>query len=1122
MKHKIAALLLAFTLLMPCATFAADITITGDGAYTVAGTAAGVGPAPFTEGELLYLPVAAVLEALGIDYSDNGKEILTAGARLRVGYDTVEKGSVTYVAKCAPVLRDGVIYADIALMQQLYNLTISQAADGLVSVQYNSAGAEITLSKEGVYTAGNPAVETNGPVPVYQDEILYLPVRSVLSALGFSVSENGNSVTGEGVVLRADDDLVTIGGKDYIAKRKPIISGGVLYADSQIIQSAYGVAVTEGKDGLITISYGNLGDATSDVGLQTDDSWYYELVKEEVPQELSDVEIIMNNVAKGLYDAYGNPHTFMDKMRPDGAFTDIDYKKDTGAEFMAVQHINRIADMCAMVYCPENEYYRDPEAMDAIVRATEYYLKHKYVSTNWWWNDIGIPQAWQDVVVFRPEGLGKYWDDIITYCQGVVGGGNGASSQPFVLNDPLAKNEHITRTYTGSGPGPGERIYVSMKELFYAGQSPEEQEQIMRDCMAGISMEMGFISTRAAYNKATVEGDTLSVQRDFSYHDHGTSFLPLAYGQHYLNTVGSTLQRFKGTSYRLTDEAVINMQDALLDGWRWYYYNGADETHFVQNAMGRGSTGASYTNQDYRIPVSTKNYITVIADTLIKEYGDVLDRKSELQDFVNYIAAPTLDNFEGNRYFWVSDYFSHRRKNWGFSVLVPSSRMYVQETFATQGAEGLFYEMGPQILLTHGDNNAYPGARDWNRLAGTTVEMNYYTLKPSEAASAPDSDLAGGSSDGMYGTAMVDFAGGLANGIRLKRSWFAFDNEVVCLGAGIQGQSVDVVSTTVEQSLAYGAIKTGTLSESKDLTEEGDAVRTDISGSTWALNGTIGYVLTGNETAYIENGLRSGDNARHDIATPKGSISEQNMFFLGIDHGISPEDGSYQYTILPETTEDELKAYVQNPKAEILSNTTELQAVWHNELKILQAAFYKPGSVETPEGLKLAVTQPCSIMVRLYDDGTYSIHASDPQQRVVRTSVTLSGAINANQIFEFKQGEKGWLAGKTMHYYSDQGFLDTETYNPNEGEQVEFEEAANLLAISVNGELLVGFNPYKHFYELETFDSAPDIKAKGNFSTWVMPTDYGVVIRVADPKNPTNETYYSLRYTVKEPVTVEE
>jgi len=701
--------------------------------------------------------------------------------------------------------------------------------------------------------------------------------------------------------------------------------------------------------------------------------------------------------------------------------------------------------------------------------------------------------------------------------------------------DEKNNTENLTRPYTGSGPGPAERMYVTMKELFWDDDStPEQQDQKLRDCMEGLSIEFSFVATHIHYNKTGYDGESLSIMADRSYHDHANCFMQNAYGFHFLSASMSTLQRFKGTSYRLSDEAVVGLQDMLLDGYKWVYYNGPgnNDLFYIKNSMGRGTTGAAYAHTDYHMLEARKWYLTVLADTLLKEYGEVLTRPEELQDWVNWLANPSEEDYEGNRYFWVSDYFSHHRKDWSFSFLIPSARMREQEYLTGEGARNLMYEAGYYTLLTDGNDNSYPSAHDLNRMSGITVEQNVPTLDPDagnvgrkvDSNGDPDSKLAGATSDGMYGFTMHEMIA-MAKHPKKFASYFCFDDEFVALGAGIQFLgNKDNAHTVLDQVLTKDVVKIGDETSSVDVTNEGEAERIELGSKKWVLNGNVGYILTGeNDPAYVETGIRRGNVVQDNPAATGYADTVKNITIVGIDHGKTIENGSYAYTILPNTTEEGIQAYMKNPKIDIVSNTQDVQAVWHKELKILQAAFFKNGTVSTPGGeLTLSVSQPTAVMVRLYDDGSYSVHASDIQHRTIRTQIEISGDVTASLGFNFTEHspgkENGWHAGKPMHYYSNEGdFKDVATYNPNLGENREIGVAADLLGVCINGQLMHSFNSYKHYYDIGTYDAVPEIKAKGNYETRVIHQNSSAVVKVTDPSNPTNEAIYTFVYTVKEP-----
>lgn len=1133
MKRRIAALLLAFVMLLPTAAFAAEVEISPAGSYTADGAEViSQGPLPYVDGDVLYVPVEATLSALGMKAKQTGNGVTAGDVTITAGSGTFTKDGAQLVSKTAPVLVNGVVYADASFMKLVFDVTVAQSGEeGIVKASYyQNKSAKVTISPEGQYTVGD--AETTGPIPFSEGDVLFVPVMSVLNALGIKAQQNGPDVFAENAQLSADNNKVYLGETCYVAKHAPRVVQGEIYAESQMMQTLFGIKIDKASDGTVTATYGSQGGAGGDEGLQTDDSWYYEMVDQSNPYEgLTDVEIIMKNITNSVYDFTGNPASILAKMRPDGAFTDINYFTYQSG-FPPGGHIDRIAALCRIAYTPQNKFYRDPEVINAIVKATDFWMKYKFVSTGWWYNTVSTPQSWQSVMITQPDCLDKYMDDIRFYCKGVKWGGNGDSSRPFVLHDP-ENSENLTRPYTGSGPGPAERMQVTMKELFWDDEStPEQKDQKLRECMEGLSIEFSFVSTRRYYNETGYEGETLSIQADRSYHDHAVCFMQNSYGFHFLSASMSTLQRFTGTSYRLSDEGVLGMQDMLLDGYKWVYYQGPgnNDLYYVKNSMGRGTTGAAYAHTDYHMLEARKYYLTVLGDILLKEYGDVLTRAEELQDWVNWLANPSTENFDGNRYFWVSDYLSHHRKDWNFSILVPSSRMRKQEHLGGQGDRNMMFGAGCYGLLTAGNDNSYPSANDFNRMPGITVEQKLDSLSPGMTypniegpeydGNDLDSSLAGGASDGMYGMAMFEFFG-MMNQPKKFASYFCFDDEVVALGADIQFKgNKNEIHTVLDQILTKGAVKYGDASSSVDVSNDGEAVRTDLDGATWVLNGDVGYVLNGeNDPAYVETGIRRGNVSQDNPADVGYEDTVKNITIVGIDHGKEIVDKSYAYTILPKTSEEEIMAYAADPKIDIVANTKAVQAVYHKELKIFQGAFFKGGSVTTPGGeLTVTVNQPVSVIIRQYDDGTYSVHAADPEQRTVRTQINISGAISTKLTFAFTEHEKGWYAGKTMHYYSKDGdFKDIEGYNPNLAVNREIGVAADLLAVCINGSLMGSFDNYKHYYAIGTYDAVPEIKAKGNYETRVIHRDNSAIVYVTDPANPVNEAIYTFKYNIREP-----
>ncbi|MBQ8526672.1 MAG: hypothetical protein IJ460_08160 [Clostridia bacterium] len=149
--------------------------------------------------------------------------------------------------------------------------------------------------------------------------------------------------------------------------------------------------------------------------------------------------------------------------------------------------------------------------------------------------------------------------------------------------------------------------------------------------------------------------------------------------------------------------------------------------------------------------------------------------------------------------------------------------------------------------------------------------------------------------------------------------------------------------------------------------------------------------LTAEEAAidnplWINGGERIGyyfpgdGNHTPDIKT---RVSDAGYFELWFNHGVNPSGGTYAYALLPNMTSAETAAYALNPKAEVLANTPEVQAVRHRELGITAIVFWQAGSFE-------GVTVDKPMIVMLKEAGNrLQLAVTDPTHKLDSGMVTI-------------------------------------------------------------------------------------------------------------------------------------
>jgi len=958
--------------------------------------------------------------------------------------------------------------------------------------------AEFTIQPDGAYLNESGEKLATSYQPYTEDGVLYLPVRPVLEQLGVTVNDQGSVLKAMDVTLTMGDQLMIQGDKQLVALRPPVERDGIMYVPSPVLQKLFGLVISQSKDGSIKI---RLGEAAQ---VEADDSWYYELVGEEEPDTRTDLEIIRDNINRALSSPNGDPTSILKKMRPDGSFDDIDYNNQDHTNWDVANHLTRIQSLCKMIYCPENPYYRDPEGMDAIARGIKYWFDKDFKSVNWWWNNVGVPSRLKIIDFFKPEGISDaHQARIYRLCWGGTGEENGDNMRPFYLHDDPAKVTSKFRTYMGSGTEVARRVAATLMMLSTSTTLTEEEKQAwLDDCMTALNLEYSLVQAPNWYVGDDVgNGDYLNTMADYTHHTHGDQLMQNNYGANSLYEFLTVIKYLEGTSLRLSDEAAEVLAARIMDGYRYTTF----KNYMVSYTFGRGIGTYSAANNLTHSGTNREMYIYYL-EMLIQDYPN-LSRKAEMQEMIE-IYVTEDKGFTGNKYFWISDFLSHSREDYMFAVFTPSTRMKYAESALGLNKKNIWMGSGMYDLLKHGDEYGQNRAEyDWEKLPGTTVEQGYTSLLGELRPREGTTDFVGGVSDGMYGFSLYPYD---VLGVKAKKAYFTFDDEIVCLGTDINApKAKGNIVTTLNQTKVYGEIKAGTGSTGKVL----DAPLKDISGSKWVLHDGIGYVVTGNETLMETHELRKGDWFELDEYAPEGSYGESEVFILYIDHGEKPAGATYEYTMLPNTDEAGVAAYAQKPTVEVVSNTGDVQAVWHKELKILQAAFYKAGSVTCSDGLTVTVDKPCAVMVRIMEDGSYQITASDPNHGVLSLKVSVSGMVNGSADFAFEVGSKAMYAGKSQTYDSKAGGI-SEDYPYDNDEYQDFETPAILQAIAIDGSLLSGFNGFDHTYSM-TVSEIPEVKAKGNFPTTVEHQETRTLITVQDPEIPENKSVYVINWTFK-------
>ncbi|NDB97031.1 MAG: hypothetical protein EBZ78_12885, partial [Verrucomicrobia bacterium] len=211
--------------------------------------------------------------------------------------------------------------------------------------------------------------------------------------------------------------------------------------------------------------------------------------------------------------------------------------------------------------------------------------------------------------------------------------------------------------------------------------------------------------------------------------------------------------------------------------------------HGAMMDMVRGRAIASSSSDESKVGASAIETIRSVAT-----FDALSDKAAELLAFAD---SPQVA--PGQYHFPSMDRVVAHRDGFSFGLSMSSDRVggYEINTTSPTNLKGWYTGAGVTYLYLGNPDTQYMDTYwatvDWYHLPGTTADLSatpYYAVT--------DQTWVGGALvDKIYGVAGMS-EHPASTGLYAKKSWFMLDNEIVCLGAGIQCTSTGQVDTTVE------------------------------------------------------------------------------------------------------------------------------------------------------------------------------------------------------------------------------------------------------------------------------------------------------------------------------------
>ncbi|MBO5945960.1 MAG: hypothetical protein J6Q69_05075, partial [Clostridia bacterium] len=361
---------------------------------------------------------------------------------------------------------------------------------------------------------------------------------------------------------------------------------------------------------------------------------------------------------------------------------------------------------------------------------------------------------------------------------------------------------------------------------------------------------------------------------------------------------------------------------------------GEDEDEYMMDMFARQAEGG----EDF---INSANRQATIAEVTL--FDKILKRDRVVPRY-NYAHA-----------WFTGDRAVQHRNEYAFAISLSSHRGLAFESICNVNGCGWHLGDGATHLYTTYDIHAFDNDNFYlknvnlaQHFPGTTEDVRARLDRPISCAEnyyAPN-DFAGSMQIGTeYVVAGMDFisyniqnrpekkygegysAPNFENDLVAKKSYFCFDKEMVCLGAGINSTMNSEVVTTIDHKRVVDPERDMQYVNGEKM-ENG---RVELGPGYVNFDRHAGYVIM-SEGAYAN---------RYVCDTAAG----QTFFEVGISHGKNPENATYAYAVLPYSDNESLEKYASAPEVEILANNERVQCVRKPSLGITAYVFHEAADI---------------------------------------------------------------------------------------------------------------------------------------------------------------------------------
>lgn len=408
----------------------------------------------------------------------------------------------------------------------------------------------------------------------------------------------------------------------------------------------------------------------------------------------------------------------------DGHWSDIDYEDSAVSKWKVTWHLRNLRALALEWSDPSSQYYHNEELFGRMMQALDIWTSMRYRNSNWWHNEIGVPQYMRDIIVLlRSEMTPEQMSRALAVLGQLKVPDKGGAGANLVWSADLGFHYGIL---TGDTP--------------FANRC--------RDLLVGeIRRGPGG------------EG----IQPDNSFHQHGPRLQMFQYGKSYFIESVRLAWQMQGTEWQYPAPKVDILSDFVLEGAQWM----ARGVNTVPGTMDRSSSRmGELRSPDIRFTLP-----------LLEEL-DPAKRHQYRRMFRAQEGHPSLSGF---RHFPYSDFMAYHTPDFTYFLKTISDRTLATENINNENLRGRMLNSGDGYVVAGGNEyfDLMPLWR-WDRLPGVTVCDGAYE--------AVRRSIVGSLGNGASGCTAMDYCMADSTGRELfsaRKFWACHGGTVVALIGGV-------------------------------------------------------------------------------------------------------------------------------------------------------------------------------------------------------------------------------------------------------------------------------------------------------------------------------------------------